>query len=99
MKIFSLVALPLALVTFFIIFAITMIQPLGELIKDEVERQERSVTWFAGKIGLDRSNVYRLFKKNSVDTSLLMRISMVLNRDFFAILSDEMRERQNLPQK
>lgn len=72
---------------------------LGELIKQELERQERSITWFASKVGVDRSNVYRLFKKHSLDTSLLMRISIVLNYDFFAYLSQEMKDRQNLQQK
>lgn len=76
-----------------------MIQSLGELIKQELEKQERSVTWFARKVGVDRSNVYRLFKKNSIDTSLLMRISIVLDYDFFADLSEEMHNRQSLQQK
>lgn len=76
-----------------------MTQSLGELIKNELERQERSITWFANKIGLDRSNVYRLFRKNSLDTYLLMRISLVLNYDFFALLSAELQERQHLQQK
>ena len=76
-----------------------MTQSLGEIIKAEVERQERSITWFAGKIGLDRSNVYRLFRKNSIDTYLLMRISLVLNYDFFALLSAELHDRQLSQQK
>lgn len=69
-------------------------KPLGEIIKDELKAQERSITWFAGKLCLDRSNVYRLFQKNSVDTELLMRISRILNRDFFALLSNELTKKQ-----
>ena len=63
-------------------------EPIGQLIKEELMAQERSVAWFARKLCLDRSNVYRLFQKNSIDTSLLTRISTVLNKDFFAILSE-----------
>lgn len=70
-------------------------KPLGQLIKEELTAQERSVTWFARKLHLDRSNVYRLFQKNSIDTALLMRISVVLGRDFFTILSQEVSDRQN----
>lgn len=65
-----------------------MMKPIGILIKEELLAQERSVAWFARKIHLDRSNVYRLFQKNSVDTDLLRRISQVLGRDFFAVYSE-----------
>ncbi len=63
-------------------------KPIGILIREELQAQERSVAWFARKIHLDRSNVYRLFQKNSVDTDLLRRISQVLDRNFFAVYSD-----------
>ncbi|MDE6145705.1 MAG: XRE family transcriptional regulator [Muribaculaceae bacterium] len=69
-------------------------KPIGERIKEELQTQERSITWFAGKLCLDRSNVYRLFQKRSVDTDLLMRISIILKLDFFAILSEELSKRQ-----
>ncbi len=65
-------------------------ESIGELIKDELERQERTVTWFARKLSCDRSNVYRLFQKHSIDTALLRRISIILNKDFFAELSKDM---------
>ncbi|MDE6334489.1 MAG: XRE family transcriptional regulator [Muribaculaceae bacterium] len=71
-------------------------EPIGQLIKDELTAQERTVAWFARKLCLDRSNVYRLFQKNSIDTSLLMRISLVLNKDFFSLLSDQVRLRRDL---
>ncbi len=70
--------------------------PLGMLIKEELEAQERTVAWFARKLSLDRSNVYRIFQKNSMDTGLLSRISLVLGKDFFSLLSEEYRERQGL---
>lgn len=66
--------------------------PIGQIIKDELISQERSVAWFSRKIHLDRSNVYRLFQKNSIDTDLLRRISQVLRRDFFALYSEELAE-------
>lgn len=74
-------------------------EPIGQLIKEELAAQERSVSWFARKLCIDRSNVYRLFQKNSLDTSLLTRISLVLNKDFFMILSDDINKKQNLQQK
>lgn len=62
--------------------------PIGQLIKEELLAQERTVAWFSRKIHLDRSNIYRLFQKNSIDTDLLRRISLVLKRDFFALYSE-----------
>lgn len=60
---------------------------IGRLIKEELEKQERSVSWFARKLACDRSNIYRLFQKESIDTNLLARISIILKHDFFADLS------------
>lgn len=75
-----------------------IMEPIGQLIKDELNAQERSVAWFARKLCLDRSNVYCLFQKNSIDTSLLTRISLVLNKDFFSLLSEYVQQRQNSQQ-
>lgn len=68
----------------------TMIH-IGQQIKAELARQERGVSWFARKLAYDRSNIYRLFQKESIDTLLLKRISHILNHDFFADLSDTLR--------
>lgn len=56
---------------------------IGQLIKEELERQERTVSWFARKLYCDRSNVYKIFKRPTIDTELLLRISVILNHDFF----------------
>jgi len=76
----------------------TAIKPLGQLIKEELAAQERSVSWFARKLNIDRSNVYRLFQKNSIDTLLLARICRVLGKNFFEILSGEFDRVQNSQQ-
>ncbi len=62
--------------------------PVGPLIEAELRRQERSVSWLARHLSCDRRNVYRIFQKESLDTSLLLRISYILGHDFFADLSD-----------
>lgn len=67
---------------------------IGTLIKAELERQERSISWFARKLACDRSNIYRLFQKESIDTRLLTRISLLLDHDFFSELSEQVRERR-----
>lgn len=69
-----------------------MMKAIGELIKEELERQERSVSWLARKLSCDRSNVYRIFQKQSIDTFILRRISLILNHDFFVDLSEELKK-------
>ena len=71
-------------------------KPIDILIKEELEKQERSITWFARKLSCDRSNIYRLFQKESIDTNLLVRISILLGKDFFSDLSDYVKEKEQL---
>lgn len=56
---------------------------IGNRIQAELRRQERSVSWFARKLSCDRSNVYNIFLRSTIDTELLMRISIILNHNFF----------------
>lgn len=49
---------------------------IGSIIEQELRRQRRSVSWFAKELCCDRTNVYKLFKKEEVDTRLLYRISV-----------------------
>ena len=69
---------------------------IGELIEEELHRQERSVTWFAKKLCCDRTNVYKIFKKQNIDTDLLLRISQILNKDFFLTYSQSFNEQIHL---
>lgn len=61
---------------------------IGNLIYEELKRQERNPTWLAKKINCDRTNIYYIFKQKSINTDLLERISIALGVDFFKILSD-----------
>ena len=57
---------------------------IGKLIEEELRSQDRSVVWFANKLSCNRTNVYKILRKGSIDTELLCRISIALNHDFFA---------------
>lgn len=61
---------------------------IGEIIKREMERQERSPSWLAHKINCQRSNIYYIFKQKSINTELLLLISKALNHNFFSYYSD-----------
>ena len=56
---------------------------IGSLIEQELRRQDRSVTWFASELHCDRTNVYKVFKKKSIDTQLLENICIILRHNFF----------------
>lgn len=51
------------------------------------------MSWLARKLDLDRSNVYRLFQRNSIDTDLLMRICTTLEVDYFAYFSKKLMDK------
>ena len=59
---------------------------IGKEIKAELLRQERGVSWLADKLHCDRTNVYDIFKREGIDTRLLERISVILNRNFFTFI-------------
>ncbi|MBR6177878.1 MAG: XRE family transcriptional regulator [Bacteroidales bacterium] len=56
---------------------------LGRLIRQELIRQKRSVTWLADCINCDRTNCYCIFERQYIDIELLKRISRALNHNFF----------------
>ena len=51
---------------------------IGQSIREELARQERTVSWLAKKLNCTRAVVYRIMAKNSIDTAMLARISVVL---------------------
>ncbi len=63
---------------------------IGSLIRKELDRQERTVAWFARKICCTRPHAYKIFEKDNLDVKLLMRISRVLRHDFLADISQSM---------
>jgi hypothetical protein len=57
---------------------------IGTKIKAVVVEKGMSVTEFAKRIHRTRNVVYDIFVRESIDTGLLMKISQVLEHDFFA---------------
>lgn len=62
---------------------------LGEDIRNVLTERDITVKQFAETIGVKRPNAYRIFNQNSIDTALLMKISICLEHDFFRDLSNE----------
>ena len=55
---------------------------IGSIIEKELKSLARTPTWFAKKLSRDPSTIFRLFKKESIDTSELLRISLILKTNF-----------------
>lgn len=62
---------------------------VGKKIKETLRNDGRSARWLADNIPCERTNVYNIFHRESVDTRLLQRIIEVMQHDFFSDLSAE----------
>lgn len=55
---------------------------IGSMIQYELKRQGKTPTWLASEIYCEKSNIYKLFKRKSIDLDQLLRISEVLQHNF-----------------
>lgn len=67
---------------------------IGQLIKQELESQGRTIVWFASRMSYSRTNIYKIFDRPSIDTDVLMRISIVLGVDFFRYYSEDLMKKE-----
>jgi hypothetical protein len=63
---------------------------IGQKIKGVVESSGISAIDFAKKINRTRDVAYKIFARETVDTGLLQKISVVLEHDFFNYYSHEL---------
>jgi transcriptional regulator with XRE-family HTH domain len=56
---------------------------IGQKVKEVFDSRQMKLTEFADSLGTVRQNVYRIFRKRHLDTGLLLKISQVLNHNFF----------------
>ena len=67
--------------------------PIGDLILKKLKEKERSIVWLAKKIGCDDSNLGKMLKgKRYFYPDLLLRISAILEEDFFDYYSLKLKE-------
>ncbi|MBQ7774226.1 MAG: helix-turn-helix transcriptional regulator [Bacteroidales bacterium] len=69
---------------------------IGQLIKETLNEQGKTVVWFASELSCHRTNVYKIFSKRSIDTHELERICKILNTDFFALYSRQINSKHSL---
>jgi len=61
-------------------------------------KQQHSVQWLAQKLNCNRTNVYNIYNRASVGTGLLLQLSCILQRDFFALYSAQLRNQEQAQQ-
>ena len=64
----------------------------GKLIQSKLIENQRSISWLAKKIHIDRTSLFRRLKKDTIDSVLLLNISVALQFDFFSCYSVVVRE-------
>lgn len=65
---------------------------IGKLIKNKLSEQQKSVVWLAKELSCSRTNVYKILGKYSIDTELLVKISTILEHDFFQFIPKKSRK-------
>jgi hypothetical protein len=56
---------------------------IGKIIEKVLREKRIPVNEFAKKINTNRNNVYHIFRRETIDTGLLVKIGEILEHDFF----------------
>lgn len=67
---------------------------LGSMVQEELQRQEKSVHWLAKAIKMERSGIYKLFRRKNISVQLLLKISIVLHHNFFDDISKALNDKK-----
>ena len=62
---------------------------IGKLIKQQMDEQGRRAVWLAKQLNCDRSNVYKIYRCKTIDATRLLKISQILQHDFFQYYSQQ----------
>ncbi len=57
---------------------------IGHLVKSVFDASGMTVSEFARRINCERTNVYKIFDRRTIDVEMLVKISEILNHNFLA---------------
>lgn len=66
---------------------------IGEIIKQELKNQGKTSVWLAEELGCQRTNVYKIYNRNTIDSGMLFHISKLLKVDFFKYFSEALKKK------
>lgn len=67
---------------------------IGKIIKEELNKQGKTTVWLAEKLGCHRTNIYKVYRRATIDTGMLHHICQLLNIHLFKVYSDALRKRK-----
>ena len=56
---------------------------IGNVIKAKLKEQGRTSAWLAKQIPCTPNHLYKIYSKTSINTNMLVRISKILDYNFF----------------
>lgn len=71
---------------------------IGEEIHARLKSKRMKVVEFSRQINTNRNNAYDIFTRQSIDSSLLIKISEALEFDFFRLYSLPLSQNKNIQQ-
>ena len=71
---------------------------IGQLIKEQLAQSGMKKTEFARRINRTSQNVYAIFERTSIDSTLLASISEILNYNFFDVLASDLNNKRGIRQ-
>lgn len=63
---------------------------IGLKIKEVVEQKGISKTELSRRLNMSATNIHKIFKRDSIDSALLQKLTLILNHDFFAYYKEDM---------
>lgn len=60
---------------------------IGKEIKKKMRARKMTVVGLSRELGCHRTNVYRIFESPTIDSGILLRLSVILSYDFFKLYS------------
>ena len=65
---------------------------IGRLIQEQLKTDQRSVSWLSKQIPCTRNHLYKIFRKASIDSALLLRISQAMQFNFFQYYAEAFKQ-------
>lgn len=72
---------------------------IGNLVKAKLKERAHTCVWLAAQMGCSRTNLYKIFNKKYVGSRDLEKLSLILNFNFFEVVSKEMKEDWQIEKK
>ena len=57
---------------------------IGKLVKNKTKEEGRTVDWLAKNINCHKNNIYRIYRQEHLYPELLLKISLLLQYNFFS---------------